>query len=137
MLLVAGTASAQPATDVTFSKDVASILYEKCARCHREGEIAPMSLLTYVETRPWARAIHYTTKGTPDTDQSRIGIIFAEDQPEFHVRTIPVWNTRFRIPAGEANYEVVSEAEFTEDVVLWTLFPHMHMRGKSFEFRLF
>ena len=32
---------------------------------------------------------------------------------------------------------MVSEAEFTEDVVLWTLFPHMHMRGKSFEFRLF
>ena len=57
MLLAAGTASAQPATDVTFSKDVASILYEKCARCHREGEIAPMSLLTYAETRPWARAI--------------------------------------------------------------------------------
>jgi mono/diheme cytochrome c family protein len=42
---------------VTFAKDVAPILYEKCAECHRPGEIAPMSLLTYKDARPWARSI--------------------------------------------------------------------------------
>jgi hypothetical protein len=42
---------------VTFTKDVAPIFYEKCAECHRAGEIAPMSLLTYKEARPWARSI--------------------------------------------------------------------------------
>jgi hypothetical protein len=41
----------------TFSKDVAPVLYKHCTTCHRPGEIAPMSLLTYEQTRPWARAI--------------------------------------------------------------------------------
>ena len=43
--------------DVTFSKDVAPILQRACQNCHRPGSIAPMSFLTYQETRPWARAI--------------------------------------------------------------------------------
>src|SRR5215469_18763023 len=42
---------------VTFSKDVAPILQEKCQACHREGEMAPMALVTYEQTRPWAKAI--------------------------------------------------------------------------------
>jgi len=42
---------------VTFSKDVAPILYQSCIRCHRPGEIAPMSLETYDAARPWAQAI--------------------------------------------------------------------------------
>src|SRR5712692_6259486 len=43
--------------DVTFARDVAPILQQKCQVCHRPGTAAPMSLLTYEETRPWARAI--------------------------------------------------------------------------------
>jgi mono/diheme cytochrome c family protein len=42
---------------VTFNKDVAPILFKNCADCHRPGEAAPMSLLSYKETRPWARSI--------------------------------------------------------------------------------
>jgi hypothetical protein len=55
--------AAQPAptpprpAPVTFTKDVAPILYKNCVRCHRPDEIAPMSLLTYQEARPWAKAI--------------------------------------------------------------------------------
>src|SRR5438132_4744720 len=41
----------------TFSKDVAPILYKNCVECHRASAMAPMSLLTYDEARPWARAI--------------------------------------------------------------------------------
>jgi hypothetical protein len=41
----------------TFSKDVAPIFYSNCTNCHRPGEIAPMSLLSYKEARPWARSI--------------------------------------------------------------------------------
>src|SRR5437773_11310978 len=41
----------------TFSKDVAPILYTKCVSCHRPGEVAPMSLITYQDARPWARSI--------------------------------------------------------------------------------
>jgi hypothetical protein len=41
----------------TFSKDVAPIFQAKCQECHQPNSIAPMSLITYEETRPWARAI--------------------------------------------------------------------------------
>lgn len=41
----------------TFSRDVAPILYKNCIQCHRAGEIAPMSLITYNDVRPWSRGI--------------------------------------------------------------------------------
>jgi hypothetical protein len=41
----------------TFTRDVAPIFYQKCAGCHRPGELAPMSLLEYKTARPWAKAI--------------------------------------------------------------------------------
>src|SRR5215207_322475 len=53
-----GQYAAKAAKDVpTFTRDVAPILYRNCASCHRPGEIAPMSLLTYADARPWAKAI--------------------------------------------------------------------------------
>ena len=42
---------------VTFSRDVAPILFKNCADCHRPGELAPMSLLSFKDARPWARSI--------------------------------------------------------------------------------
>jgi mono/diheme cytochrome c family protein len=50
-------ASAQTAAAPTFTKDVARIFQEKCEACHRADSIAPMSLVTYEEARPWARSI--------------------------------------------------------------------------------
>jgi hypothetical protein len=50
-------ASGPRETKVTFTKDVAAIFYNRCAECHRPGEIAPMSLLTYNDSRPWAKSI--------------------------------------------------------------------------------
>src|ERR1700740_2319574 len=44
-------------TPVTFTKDVAPILADHCQICHRVGQIAPMSLMSYQEARPWARSI--------------------------------------------------------------------------------
>src|SRR5262245_61419359 len=41
----------------TFTKDVAPILYARCTGCHRPGQLAPMSLLTYDAARPWARSM--------------------------------------------------------------------------------
>ena len=51
-----GPADTSP-KQVTFTKDVAPILQNKCQVCHRPGTFAPMSLLTYEEARPWAKAI--------------------------------------------------------------------------------
>src|SRR5262245_6169586 len=55
----ATTAGAQtaPANAPTFTRDVAPIFQDKCEACHRPDSIAPMSLVTYQETRPWAKAI--------------------------------------------------------------------------------
>ena len=58
VLLFPGVIAAQAtaADPVTFTKDVAPILQRSCQVCHRDGSIAPMSLLTYEDARPWARA---------------------------------------------------------------------------------
>ena len=56
-LVAAGPAAAAADDATVFSTDVAPILMRHCVGCHRPGEIAPMSLLTYREARPWARSI--------------------------------------------------------------------------------
>jgi hypothetical protein len=56
-LVVLGASPASAQTAPTFAKDVAPILFAKCATCHRPGEVAPMSLMTYEQARPWAKAI--------------------------------------------------------------------------------
>ncbi|MBV8842675.1 MAG: cytochrome c [Bryobacterales bacterium] len=55
-LSIAGAALAA-GQQVTFSKDIAPIFERACQNCHRPGSIAPMSLLTYADARPWARSI--------------------------------------------------------------------------------
>jgi mono/diheme cytochrome c family protein len=58
ILSSAGAAHAQgAAAPVTFSKDIAPIFQAKCQECHQPNSIAPMSLISYQEARPWARAI--------------------------------------------------------------------------------
>ena len=47
--------------DVTFTRDIAPILQRSCENCHRADGVAPMSLSTYEEARPWARAIKQRT----------------------------------------------------------------------------
>ncbi|HEX6162371.1 MAG TPA: hypothetical protein VFZ31_03325 [Vicinamibacterales bacterium] len=57
LLALPATLSAQTAVVPTFTKDVAPIFQAKCESCHRPDSIAPMSLQTYQEARPWARSI--------------------------------------------------------------------------------
>jgi hypothetical protein len=58
-LIVSGAPpqASTPVNGPTFTADVAPIMYAKCVSCHRPGEVAPMSLITYREVRPWASAI--------------------------------------------------------------------------------
>ena len=56
-LLAAQVGAEHASRNVTFSRDVAPILYRHCVECHHPGDIAPMSLLTYQSARPWASAI--------------------------------------------------------------------------------
>ena len=57
LLFVAGVSTTGLAQPVTFSRDVAPILQKACQNCHHPGAIAPMSLMTYQEARPWAKSI--------------------------------------------------------------------------------
>src|SRR5581483_10378507 len=56
-----GAAQAPAQTDVTFTKDIAPILQRSCQNCHRPNGVAPMSLVTYEDVRPWARSIKLRT----------------------------------------------------------------------------
>lgn len=75
--LIAAPATAQqatrPAAQVTFAKDVMPILQRSCQNCHRPGSVAPMSLMSYEETRPWARSIKakVTSRAMPPWDIDR------------------------------------------------------------------
>jgi len=81
--------------EVTFNRDVLPIFQAKCQGCHRPGEVAPMSLLTYESSRPWARAIKeavLTRKMPPWSADSRYGH-FANDPtltPD-EVRILSAW----------------------------------------------
>src|SRR5215468_5024780 len=55
--LVSVASAATTQTQVTFYKQVLPVLQKNCQGCHRPGEAAPMSFLTYDQTRPWAKAI--------------------------------------------------------------------------------
>src|SRR5437773_10172167 len=63
VVVAAAPAQMQTAVDrpVTFTKDIAPILQRSCQQCHRPDSVAPMSLLTYEEARPWAAAIKNRT----------------------------------------------------------------------------
>jgi hypothetical protein len=82
---------------VTFTKDVAPILQKSCQSCHRPGSVAPMSLLTYEDARPWARSMKQkvTAREMPPWHIDRnIGITKFKDDPslsENEIQTIAKW----------------------------------------------
>ncbi len=79
--------------------------------------------------------IHYTTSGKPEQDRTRIGFIFAKEPPKEQVRGGLVFNQRFTIPAKASSHLVEARAQVMRDVKLHSMQPHMHVRGKDFEFR--
>jgi hypothetical protein len=80
--------------------------------------------------------VHYTANGTAGVDRSKVGLIFAKEPPRERAITLSAGNSKFVIPAGEANHEVESKFTLRSDATLTTLFPHMHLRGKDFEYRM-
>ncbi len=78
--------------------------------------------------------IHYTPDGTPRTDRSKIGLVFARAPVKHQAHTRPIEQRRFEIPAGADNHEVKSSETFRSDIHLYSLSPHMHLRGKDFKY---
>jgi hypothetical protein len=79
--------------------------------------------------------IHYTPNGTVTKDVTTVGLIYAKTPVEHTVVTRPVLQTAFEIPAGHPNYEVKSSFTFNESAQLYSFMPHMHLRGKDFEYK--
>jgi hypothetical protein len=80
--------------------------------------------------------VHYTPTGTEAKDRSYVGLIFHKQRPKNELITRPIMNGRFVIPPGDPNHKVESTYTFTEDAQIHSLMPHMHLRGKDFEYRV-
>ncbi len=79
--------------------------------------------------------LHYTANGKASTDQTRVGLVFADKPPAQRVLTVSPANPKLVIPPGAENHRVDTSLTLHEDTKLVSLFPHMHLRGKSFEYR--
>jgi len=81
--------------------------------------------------------LHYTAVGKPATDRSRVGLVFAKQRPKlrYFMHNGPT-ASNLAIPPRESNAEVVSEMTTNVDMKLVYVQPHMHLRGKDYEFRL-
>jgi peroxiredoxin len=79
--------------------------------------------------------VHYTPRGIPQTDRSEIGLVFADPKTiRKEMTAIAAINMDLSIPAGAADYAVEAGHRFNQDTILYSLLPHMHLRGKSFRF---
>jgi mono/diheme cytochrome c family protein len=111
-------------TNVTFNKDVLPILQNNCQGCHRAGEIAPMSLMTYAEARPWAKAVKAAVvnkKMPPWFADPKIGH-FANDRrlSDAQIQTLTAWADA-GAPEGDAK-DKPAPRKFQEG---WNLKPDM------------
>ena len=72
----------------------------------------------------------------PEKDRTSVGLIFAKEPPDKMVITFGAANTMFKIPAGEANHEVVACQTVPRDVEVISYMPHMHVRGKDMKYEV-
>jgi hypothetical protein len=80
--------------------------------------------------------MHYTTNGHAGHDQTSVGIVFAKEPPNQRVITLQLTNSSFVIPPGVDNFRVEAHGTLPNDATLLSFFPHMHLRGKRFEYNL-
>ena len=80
--------------------------------------------------------MHYTTNGHAGTDTTRVGLRFAKTAPPKRVLTLQLTNDHFVIPPGAPDYRVEARGTLPNDALLLSLFPHMHLRGKRFEYNI-
>ena len=78
--------------------------------------------------------MHYTPTGLATTDASRMGLYLYEEPPEHKLDNMVLLNPRILIPAGAPNHSEVMVRTFDQDVLVYSLLPHAHYRGKASEF---
>jgi peroxiredoxin/mono/diheme cytochrome c family protein len=78
--------------------------------------------------------MHYTATGKVEKDRSKYAFKFAKKPPEREAFTAWIANDKFRIPPGDPNYKVTSQFTFPKPALIYSFSPHMHVRGKDFEY---
>ncbi|HKU15628.1 MAG TPA: redoxin domain-containing protein [Steroidobacteraceae bacterium] len=77
---------------------------------------------------------HYTSNGKVLTDQTRMGLYFRKDAPQYNFRSLVFANGKLRIPANTKWHEERAEQTLEADAIIYTLHPHAHYRGKASRF---
>jgi hypothetical protein len=80
--------------------------------------------------------LHYTTNGQPVEDRTSVGIVFSKEPPTQRVVTQAIANRSFTIPPNTDNYQVSSKLTFSDRAEIIGMWPHMHVRGKSFRYEV-
>jgi Copper type II ascorbate-dependent monooxygenase, C-terminal domain len=78
--------------------------------------------------------LHYTTNGEAASDETSVGLRFANSAPRQRVITLQLNNHALLIPPGADDFRVEVQGTLPNDATLLSLFPHMHLRGKRFEY---
>ncbi|MCL4797839.1 MAG: thiol-disulfide isomerase [Bryobacteraceae bacterium] len=79
---------------------------------------------------------HYTPTGRSTRDLSTVGLTFVKDPPEKRVLTLQMGTVDFYIPPRAANHRIAVFGTLPGDALLLSLLPHMHLRGKAFDFEI-
>ena len=74
--------------------------------------------------------MHYTASGKATTDRSKIGFVFAKEPPRQEVMIAALQNANFTLPAGAPDVRVDAEMTLNQDMTIWSMLPHTHVRGK-------
>jgi hypothetical protein len=80
--------------------------------------------------------MHYTSTKKDSEDMTKIGMVFAKQAPEQRIMSLIAGDEAFVIPPGDPNYRVSGSFTIPNDATLLSFFPHMHLRGKAFEYYL-
>jgi hypothetical protein len=80
--------------------------------------------------------MHYMARGHAAKDQAEIGLVFAKQPPKQRVLTLQLTNDHFVIPPGAADFRVEARGTLPNDATLLSFLPHMHLRGKRFEYNI-
>ncbi len=121
MVSAALIADRNQAAGVTFTRDVAPIIFNKCANCHRPGEVAPMPLTSYAEVRPWSKAIReaIVERTMPPwfADPKTSTLHFSNDRQlsQKEIETIVAW-----VDAGAPKGDAKDLPAFPNYVAGWT-----------------
>ncbi len=80
--------------------------------------------------------MHYTATGKPASDRTKIGVTFSTEPSPREVLAQHFYNVTMKLPPGAADVAVTTDLEFVNNATVWGIFPHTHLRGKKWDYKL-